>query len=56
MRTFYPWDERLSGFFELDTVGRDGGSAGREFCFTLNATDVYSGWVELRALRNRGHR
>ena len=56
IRTFYPWDERLHGFFELDTVGHDGGSAGGECCFTLNATDVYSGSVELRALRNRGHR
>ncbi|MDP7269460.1 MAG: transposase family protein [Pirellulales bacterium] len=56
IRTFYPWDERLPGFFELDTVGHDGGSAAGEYCFTLNATDVYSGWVELRALRNRGHR
>ena len=56
IRTFYPWDERLPGFFELDTVGHDGGSAAGEYCFTLNATDVYSGWVELRALRNRAHR
>ena len=47
---------RLHGFFELDTVGHDGGSAGGECCFTLNTTDVYSGSVELRALRNRGHR
>ena len=43
IRTFYPWDERLPGFFELDTVGHDGGSAAGEYCFTLNATDVYSG-------------
>jgi len=56
IRTFFDWDERKAGFFELDTVGHDGGSTAGEYCFTLNATDVYSGWVELRALRNRGHR
>jgi len=56
IRTFFDWDERQPGFFELDTVGHDGGSTYGEYCFTLNATDVYSGWVELRALRNRGHR
>ena len=56
IRTYFDWDERKAGFFELDTVGHDGGSTSGEYCFTLNATDVYSGWVELRSLRNRGHR
>lgn len=56
IRTNYSWDERLPGYFELDTVGHDGGSSSGEFCFTLTATDVFSGWVELRALRNRAHR
>jgi hypothetical protein len=56
VRTHYSWDERLPGFFELDTVHHDGGAASGEYCATLNATDVYSGWVELRALRNRAHR
>ena len=56
IRTHYRWDERKPGFFELDTVLHDGGSASGEFCATLTATDVYSGWVELRALPNRAHR
>lgn len=56
IRTSFDWDERQPGFFELDTVGHDGGGTYGEYCFTLNATDVYSGWVELRALRNRAHR
>jgi len=55
IRTYYTWDERKPGFFELDTVAHDGGRASGEFCCTLNATDVYSGWVELRALRNKAH-
>lgn len=56
IRTEYTWDERLPGYFELDTVGHDGGSSAGEFCFTLTATDVFSGWTEVRALRNRAHR
>jgi hypothetical protein len=40
----------------LDTVHHDGGSASGEYCVTLTATDVFSGWTELRALRNRAHR
>ena len=56
IRTFFNWDERKPGFFELDTVAHGGASSSGEYCFTLNATDVYSGWVELRALRNKAHR
>ena len=55
IRAFFDWDERCPGFFELDTVSHDGGSARGEYCLTLNATDVSSGWVELRALPNRAH-
>jgi hypothetical protein len=53
---FFDWDERNPGFFELDRVAHDGGSSRGEYCLTLTATDVYSGWVELRALRNQAHR
>lgn len=56
IRTHFTWDERLPGYFELDTVHHDGGSASGEYCATLTATDVYSGWTELRPLRNRAHR
>lgn len=56
IRTFFDWDERKPGFFEADTVAHDGGNGAGEFCMTLTVTDVYSGWVELRALPNRAHR
>ena len=56
IRTFFDWDERKPGFFEADTVAHDGGNSSGECCFTLNATDVFSGWVELRSLPNRAHR
>ena len=56
IRVFFDWDERKPGFFELDRVAHDGGSSRGEYCLTLDATDVYSGWVELRALRNQAHK
>jgi hypothetical protein len=56
VRVFFDWDERKPGFFELDTVAHDGGTSSGEYCYTLDATDVYSGWVELRAPQNRAHR
>jgi hypothetical protein len=56
IRTFFNWDERKPGYFELDTVAHGGESSSGEFCYTFNATDVSSGWVELRALKNKAHR
>ena len=56
IRVFFDWDERKPGFFELDTVAHDGGNSTGHYCFTLCVTDVYSGWVELRALPNQAHR
>ena len=56
IRTFFEWDERKPGFFEMDTVAHDGGNSLGEFCVTLNATDVFCGWVELRPCLNRAHR
>ncbi|GHT73409.1 integrase [Spirochaetia bacterium] len=61
VRTFFHWDERKPGFFELDTVSHCGPNSSGVFCSTLTLTDVYSGWTrtlvrEERALRNRAHR
>lgn len=53
IRTFSCWDEARVGFLEADLVGHDGGSTCGDYCQSLDATDVKSGWTELRALRNR---
>ena len=34
------------GFLEIDLVGHDGGSTAGEYCQTLDATDVATGWSE----------
>jgi hypothetical protein len=56
VRTHYPWDERKPGFFETDTVHHCGERDAGEFCLTLNATDVASGWLELRPLLNKAQK
>ena len=56
IRAFFDWDERIPGFFEVDTVSHDGGNASGEYCFTVDVTDVCTGWTELRAVRNKAQR
>jgi hypothetical protein len=53
MRTWADWEENTPGFLELDTVGHDGGDLNGDFCFTLTATDIASGWTENRTVRNK---
>jgi hypothetical protein len=53
MRTFTEWDEQQPGFLEIDLVGHDGGVIDSHHAFTLNATDVASGWNSSTALKNK---
>jgi hypothetical protein len=56
IRTFAEWKENEPGFFEVDLVGHCGGSGAGEFLYTLDMTDVFSGWVALGAMRGRGEK
>jgi len=56
VRTYYADADKKPGFFEIDTVHHCGTSDSGEFCLTLTATDVYSGWVELRPTLNKAHK
>lgn len=53
VRTFADWDDQACGFLEIDLVSHDGGDARGEFCFTLDATCVATGWTETRAIKNK---
>jgi len=53
IRTFAQWDKEKPGFMEIDLVGHEGGNPSGDFCQTLDATDVASGWTETRALQNK---
>lgn len=53
MRTWADWDQKIPGFLEVDLVGHDGGDLNGQFCFTLTATDIATGWTETRTVRNK---
>jgi hypothetical protein len=44
------------GYYQLDLVGHDGGNPNGQFAFTLNAVELFSGWVEPRILLNKAQR
>jgi len=48
------WDARVPGYSEVDLLAHSGNSGEGEFAYTLNVTDVYSGWTESRAVLGRG--
>lgn len=54
IRTFAEWNEAQPGFVEIDLVAHDGGQASGEYLYTLDVTDVCTGWTETMAVRNKG--
>ena len=57
IRTFYTSEERKTpGFWQTDTVHHCGQTTSGEYLRTLTATDVASGWIELRPTLNNAQR
>ena len=57
IRTFYTSEERKKpGFWQIDTVHHCGQVTSGQYLHTLTATDVASGWIELRSLLNNAHK
>ena len=53
IRTFYSSEERKTPWFwQIDTVHHCGQTTSGQYLHTLTATDVASGWIELRSLLN----
>lgn len=48
------WDVTSPGYVEVDLVSHSGDSASGEFIFSLNITDIFTGWVETRAVMGKG--
>jgi len=48
------WRVKMPGFAEVDLVSHSGDSASGEFAYSLNLTDVHTGWTETRAILGRG--
>jgi len=53
VRTWAEWDDVVPGFIEIDLVGHEGGNPTGEFCFTLTATDIATGWTVNRSVKNK---
>ncbi|MCL5985483.1 MAG: hypothetical protein M1371_02850 [Actinobacteria bacterium] len=56
VRTFSDWDEDRPGFLEFDLVSHDGGNPRGDFIQTLSDVDVFSGWIENEAVKNKAQR
>jgi hypothetical protein len=56
IRTFADWEDTRPGFVEIDLVSHEGGNARGDYAYTLDATDVCTGWTETEAVRNRSQR
>jgi len=48
------WDVQEPGYCEIDLVSHSGPSASGEFIYSLNVTDIHSGWAETRAIMGKG--
>ncbi|WP_264670489.1 integrase catalytic domain-containing protein [Arthrobacter sp. VKM Ac-2550] len=48
--------ETKPGFFEIDLVAHCGHTLEGQFIYTLTATDVFTGWTENIAIKNRAHK
>ena len=44
------WDVQAPGFTEIDLVSHSGNSASGDFCYSLNLTDMPTGWTETQAV------
>jgi hypothetical protein len=47
------WNVKTPGFTETDLVSHSGNSASGEFIHSLNVTDIFSTWVESRAVMGK---
>ena len=56
IRTFSDGDDLRPGFVEIDLVSHEGGNPRGDYAYTLDATDVCTGWTETEAVRNRAQR
>jgi hypothetical protein len=41
---------KVPGFTEIDWVSHSGNSASGDYCYSLNVTDIHTGWTETRAV------
>jgi len=53
IKTFSEWDDTVPGYVEIDLVAHNGGDPNGEFAYTLDVTDVATGWTVTKAVKNK---
>lgn len=48
------WEVTTPGYVEIDLVAHSGKAASGTYIFSLNVTDIFTGWVETRAVMGKG--
>ena len=56
VRTWAQWNEDRPGFCEMDLVDHSGGNPRGDHAWTLDFTDVKTGWTECAAVPNKAQR
>lgn len=56
MKTWHEWNDSIPGFVQIDLVGHEGGDNNGHFYYSLDATDVATGWTEVVTVRSKGER
>lgn len=56
LKTWQEWDDTIPGFLQIDLVGHEGGDNNGQFHYSLDATDIATGWTETITVRSKGER
>jgi len=56
MKTWHEWNESEPGFVQIDLVGHEGGDNNGPFFYSLDATDIATGWTESITVRSKGEK
>ena len=56
LKTWQEWSDTTPGFLEIDLVSHDGSDNNGHFHYTLDATDVATGWTEAITVAGKGER
>ena len=56
LKTWAEWNDTIPGIIQIDLVGHEGGDNNGHFHYTLDATDVATGWTETITVKSKGER
>lgn len=56
LKTWREWNDTEPGFVQIDLVGHEGGDNNGHFFYSLDATDIATGWTESTTVRSKGEK